>query len=200
MILSIPGLHLNGSELGNKNLKGIRYVITAAEFNGVSYGEGYVDQKEETVKEFNLDEATAKLKLDEIPITKETIRKIYGMLGSSIQKAGVKVVKEKMYSPEKFTLIPTLTARIDTMRVGENREMSYFAVIHLTLSRWMSNWSGTTRILAPVYTWSDKKMVTAGPDELIQTIETAVTELTAEFLTELTEAEQEEKPVENVTL
>lgn len=200
LVSSVPGLLLNASELGNKNLKGIRYVITAAEFNGVVYGEGYVDEMEETVKEFNLEEAVEKLKLDEIPITKETIRKIYGRMDSSIQKAGVKVVKEKTYSQEKFTLIPTLTARIDTMRAGENGETSYFVVIHLTLSKWLSTWSGTTRIPAQVYTWSDKKMVRAGQDELITAMETAVTELTGEFLTELEEANREKKPVENVKL
>jgi len=200
MVSSVPGLLLDASELGNKNLKGIRYVITAAEFNGVLYGEGYVDEMEETVKEFNLEEAVAKLNLDKIPITKETIRKIYGRMGASIQKAGMKVVKEKTYSQEKFTLIPTLTARIDSMRAEENRGTSYFVVIHLTLSKWISTWSGTTRILAPVYTWSDKKMVRADQDELIETIESAVTELTGEFLTELSKANREEKPVENVKL
>ncbi len=200
IMLSVPGLLLNGSELGNKNLGGIRYIITAVEFNGVLYGEGYVDEKEETVKEFNLDEAAAKLEADGIPISKETIRKIYGRMGSLVQKGGVTVVKEKRYSQEKFTLIPTLTARIDTMTAGENGEMSYFAVVHLTLSKWLSDWSGKTRILAPVYTWSDKKMVNVGQDELIETLEAAVAELTGEFLAELTAAGEEEKPVEDVTL
>lgn len=200
LLMMVPALLLNASELGNMNLKGIRYIITAVEFNGVLYGESYVDQKEETVKEFNLEETVEKLKEDGIPISKETIQKIYGQMGDLIQKAGLKPVKEKRYSQEKFTLIPTLTARIDTITAGENGEMTYFSVIHLTLSKWLSNWSGTTRILAPVYTWSGKKLVRAGRDELIETLETAVTELTTEFLTELAEANREEKPVENVTL
>ena len=123
-----------------------------------------------------------------------------GRLGSLVQKSGLKLVKEKRYSQEKFTVIPTLTARIHTMRAGENGETSYFTVIHLTLSKWLSNWSGTKRILAPVYTWSEKKMAAARPDDLVETIETAVTELTEAFLTGFTEANREEKPVEDVTL
>lgn len=192
----LPALLLNGSELGNKNLKGVKYIITALRFNGVSYGEGYTDPKEETIKEFNLKEAAAKLEEDGIPMTEETIRKLYAQMDSMAGEAGVKVVKAKTYSDEKVTLIPTLTAGIDIMSTGKKENELYIAVVHLTLTKWLSNWSGTQRILAPVYTWSEKKMTTAGPGELVQTVETSVSELMKGFLKGLKEVNREEKPEE----
>ncbi|HLP46534.1 MAG TPA: hypothetical protein VK469_11325 [Candidatus Kapabacteria bacterium] len=180
-------LCLNAGELGNQNLKGIRYIIPAAQFNGVLYGEGYEDPAEETVKEFNLEGAFAKLKSAGIPLSKENIRGIYKQMEVQLQKAGLGILKMKKYTDEKTTVIPTLTANIDIMAIGGGVDM-YATVIHLTLSKWISNWAGSTRILAPVYTWSEKKLTAAPPAELLKTIETAVNQLTAQFIQELKEA------------
>ena len=173
----ISPLFLTGSELGNKNLKGIQFVIIAAEFNGVLFEEGYVDRDEEEIKEFNLEKAAAKLKKEGIPITEKNIREIYNQMGSMIQKTDLQILKAKKYSKEGTTII--------TMAVAKNL---YFTVIHLTLSKWVSNWSGTKRIHAPVYTWSEKKMAAAGSKGLMKTIKTAVSELTKEFINELKQA------------
>jgi len=181
----ISPLFLTGSELGNKNLKGIQFVIIAAEFNGVLFEEGYVDRDEEEIKEFNLEKAAAKLKKEGIPITEKNIREIYNQMGSMIQKTDLQILKAKKYSKEGTTIIPTLTVKVDTMAVAKNL---YFTVIHLTLSKWVSNWSGTKRIHAPVYTWSEKKMAAAGSKGLMKTIKTAVSELTKEFINELKQA------------
>ena len=189
-IFFISPLFLTGSELGNKNLKGIQFVIIAAEFNGVLFEEGYVDRNEEEIKEFNLEKAAAKLKKEGIPITEENIREIYSQMGPMIQKTDLQILKAKKYSKEGTTIIPTLTVKVDTMAVAKNL---YFTVIHLTLSKWVSNWSGTKRIHAPVYTWSEKKMAAAGPKGLMKTIKTAVIELTQEFISELKQANIGEK-------
>jgi hypothetical protein len=196
IISCLGALFLNGSDLGNKNLKGVKYIITAVSFNGVTYGEGYTDAKEETVKEFNLNEAAAKLAEDGIPITKEAIRKLYSQLDSKAEEAGLKVVKSKSYSDEKVTLVPTLTAGIDIMKTKTAGSEIYFAVVHLSLTKWMSNWSGTSRVLAPVYTWSAKKMASAGAEDLTGVVETAVSDLMEEFLNGVKVANLEEKPAE----
>jgi hypothetical protein len=189
-------LFLKGSELGNKNLKGIKYIITAVGFNGVTYGEGYVDEKEEAFKEFNLKEAAAKLEEDGIPVAKEAIRKLYTQINSRAGEAGLTVVKAKTYSDEKVTLIPTLTAGIDIMKTGKAGGETYFAVVHLTLTKWMSNWVGTTRILAPVYAWSAKKMAAAGSEDVTGVVEAAISELMEEFLDGVEEVNPKEKSAE----
>jgi hypothetical protein len=181
----IPPIFLTGSELGNKNLKGIQFVIIATEFNGVLFEEGYVDRDEEEIKAFNLEKAVAKLKKDDIPIIEKNIREIYSLMGSMIQKTGLQILKVKKYSKEGTTIIPTLTLKVDTMTGAKNL---YFTVVHLTLSKLVSNWSGTKRIYAPVYTWSEKKMAASESKGLMKTIKTAVSELTNEFISELNQA------------
>ncbi|MCX6583565.1 MAG: hypothetical protein NT166_25610 [Candidatus Aminicenantes bacterium] len=198
-IFSLGMLFLSGSELGNLNLKGIRYIITAVQFNGVLYGEAYEDRTEETFKEFNLEETAAKLKEGGIPLDKENIRGIYRQMVTQLQNAELKVLKMKKYSDEKTTVIPTLTAGIDIVPIGGGAAGAAgvdldIVVVHMTLSKWFSNWTGSTRILAPVYTWSEKKITTSPPGELLKTIETTVTELTGEFIKELSASNQEVKP------
>jgi hypothetical protein len=218
-------LFLNGSELGNMNLKGIQYIITALQFNGIIYGEAYEDRSEETFKEFNLEEALAKLKEGGIPLDSENIRDLYRKMGAQLENSGLKILKMKKYSDEKTTLIPTLTAGIDIVPIGRsdsgvidvpgaagtasaasvaNAEV-YIVVVHMALSKWFSNWSGSTRILAPVYTWSEKKIITTPPGELLKTIEKTVTQLIGTFIKELTASNQDvilapamEKAVEKV--
>jgi hypothetical protein len=191
LLAGLSPVCLTGGELGNANLKGIQNLIVTAEFNGVLFEEGYADRKEEKTKELNLDEAEGKLKEDVIPITKKDIRKIYKDMESLIQKAELRVLKTKSYSKRRSTIIPTFTIRIDTMPAGEDL---YFTVVHLTVSKWMSNWLGTKRIHAPVYIWSEKKMLASVPEEFLEHIQTAVTELTESFLTALKDANTEIKP------
>jgi hypothetical protein len=186
----ISPLFLTGSELGYKNLKGIQFVIIAAEFNGVLFEEGYVDRNEEEIKAFNLEKAAAKLKKEGIPINEKNIREIYSQMGSMIQKIDLEILKAKKYSKENTSIIPTLTVKVDTMAVTKTL---YFTVIHLTLSKWVSNWSGTKRIYAPVYIWSEKKMAAAGSKGLMKAIETAVGELTQGFISEFRKANMEKK-------
>jgi hypothetical protein len=193
ILASISPVCFAAGELGNANLKGIRNLIVAAEFNGVLFEEGYADRKEEKVKELNLGEAEEKLKEDVIPITKKDIRKIYKEMESLIEKAELRVLKAKTYSKTRSTIIPTFTVRIDTMPAGEDL---YFTVVHLTVSKWMSNWSGTKRIHAPVYIWSEKKMLASVPEELLLHIQSAAVELTETFLTALKEANTRKKPDE----
>ena len=190
ILLSISILFLNAGELGNKNLKGIRYIIVAAEFNGVLYEKGYVDREEETVKEFNLKKAAAKLEKDGIPITQKDIRGIYGQMESLLQKAELEILAMKKDSGEKASVIPILTVRIDTMPAAKNLDL-YATVVHLTLSKWLSNWVGPKRILAPVYAWSEKRIATASAGKLTKTIATTVTELTKVFIKEWQEANPE---------
>lgn len=199
IIFSLGMLLLHGSELGNMNLKGIQYIITAVQLNGVIYGEAYEDRTEETFKEFNLEEALAKLKEGGIPFDRENIRDLYRKMGAQLENSGLKILKMKKYSDEKTTLIPTLTAGVDIVPIGGSGATAagmasvglYVVVVDMTLSKWFSNWSGSTRILAPVYTWSEKKITTAPPGELQKTIETTVTQLTGVFIKELTAASQD---------
>jgi hypothetical protein len=189
-MLMLSPLFLIGSELGNKNLKGIQLVFIAAEFNGILFEEGYVDRNEEVIETFNLEEAASKLKKNGIPITEKNIREIYSQIGSIIQKTDLQILKARKYSKENTTIIPTLNVKIDTMVAARNL---YFTVIHLTLSKWLSNWSGAKRIYAPVYIWSEKKMAAASSTELLKTIKTAVSELTQEFISEFKKANMEKK-------
>lgn len=189
-MLIISPLFLIGSELGNKNLKGIQLIFIAAEFNGILFEEGYVDRNEEVIKTFNLEKAASKLKKDGIPLTKQNIREIYSQMESMIQKTDLQILKAKKYSKENTTIIPTLTVRVNTLVASKNL---YFTVIHLTLSKWLSNWSGAKRIYAPVYIWSEKKLAAAGSKGLMKTVKTAVSELTQAFISELKKANMEKK-------
>ncbi len=189
-MLMLSPLFLIGSELGNKNLKGIQLVFIAAEFNGILFEEGYVDRNEEVIKTFNLEKAASKLKKDGIPITEKNIREIYSQIESIIQKTDLQILKARKYSKENTTIIPTLNIKIDTMVASKHL---YFTVIHLTLSKWLSSWSGTKRIYAPVYIWSEKKMAAASSMKLIKTIKTAVSELTQEFISDFKKANMEKK-------
>lgn len=193
ILTGISPLNAAGSELGNAHLKGIQNLILAAEFNGAVFEEGYVDKKEEDTKELNLEETAAKLKEDVIPLKEKDIRKIYKDLEQQIEDAEIRVLKTKSYSNTRFTIIPTFTVRIDTMPAGEDL---YFTVVHVTVSRWMSDWSGTKRIQAPVYIWSEKRMAASVPGELLGHIQGAVTGLTETFLTALKEANEGPKPEE----
>lgn len=193
VIFSLAYLFSNASELGNGNLKGIQHIITAVQFNGVLYGEEYEDAAEETVKEFNLEQVSAKLKEGGIPLDRENIRGIYRQMETQLQKVELKALKMKNYSTEKTTVIPTLTAGIDIVAIGGGVDL-YVTVVHMTLSKWFSNWTGSVRILAPVYTWSEKKIITAPSAELFKTVETTVSQLTVEFIREFKEANREVTP------
>ncbi|MCP4155588.1 MAG: hypothetical protein GY757_48135 [bacterium] len=163
MILSVAPL-LTGSELGNQNLKGIDFLMVSCVFNGVPFYEGYIDKREEKIKEFNLDKALALLKEDHIPLSKKNIRAIYRQVNIILKEAEISILKTKAYALKKSTVIPTISVKIDVLPLAENL---YFSVVHVTLSKWLSNWAAGHRYYAPVYTWSDKLMITTGVDELL---------------------------------
>lgn len=184
---------LTGSELGNENLKGIRYVMVAVELNGVAFKEGYTDREEEKTKELNLDEAAEKMEEDAIPITPKDIRTIYVQTNKKLRDGGLQTLKAKSYTDTKSTVIPTLTVRLDTLTVGKDM---YAGVLHVTLTKMMSNWSGGKRIHAPVFIWSEKELLAAGKEDLLKTIESMTGELLEVFLVELAEANMIEEPEE----
>lgn len=188
---------VNATELGNKNLKGIGYITTEVRFNGVSFGEAYVDEEEEEFKEYNFKAVTERLKEDAIPFKNEHIRQMYRLLELGLKDTGVQVLKMKKYTGEEraSTVIPVLTAHIDTRLVVNSHEF-YFTVVQLTVSKWISNWVGTKRMVTPVYVWSTKKLVIGSTEDVVMTVEAAVKDVMKTFAADLKEANEEPKPEE----
>ncbi len=176
-------------ELGFNHLKGLRYIHAGVEFNGILFGETYVDEKEEEFRAFNLDKLMARLAEDKVPVGKEVVEKVYSDMIALLGGTKLKLLKMRLYMEEPSTVVPVLTARVLLRPSGGK---GYLGVVHLVLEKWMSNWVGTERILAPAYIWSDKVVFLAPGDTLSETVQAGVTELMKIFIDELTEANRPE--------
>jgi diacylglycerol kinase len=74
----------------------------------------------------------------------------------------------------------------------------YFTLVYITVSKWISTWSGTENIHTPMIAWWQKKMLVITPDALNTSIEKAVKELIDDFILQLKEANtKEEKKTED---
>lgn len=197
ILILVNIVQVNATELGNMNLQGVGYFTTVVRFNGVPFGEIYVDEDEEKFEEYNLKEVEERLKEDGIPFKKEDIRRMYRLLEVGLKDSGVQVLKMKKYTGEKraSTVIPVLTAHIDTKLVVNSHEY-YFSVVQLTVSKWISNWVGTKRVVAPVYVWSTRKLVVGGPDDVVSTMAETVSEVMKTFRDDLKLANREPEPGE----
>ncbi|MCP4220621.1 MAG: hypothetical protein GY765_38695 [bacterium] len=166
-----------GSELGHNNLKGIKHLIVSAEFNGITVGEEFRDKTEEEAKEYNVEEAEEGLKEVDVPLTRKDILAIFHHVRDMIGESDLEILKMGRLRA-KSTIIPTLTLRVDTLAAAAD---TYFAVVHLTLSKRVSNWVGSKRIQAPVYTWSQKALVAVARENgVTMSVDNSVREVPAE--------------------
>ena len=178
-------------ELDNKNLKGLNYARIQCEFNNVPFYKGYKSPKEQKLEEFNLEMAETKLSQAGIPITKNNIRAIYNQMEALLEEAGIRIVEIRT-SAEKSgsTILPTVSINVEVKKASKKM---YFTLVYITVSKWISTWSGTKNIRTPMIAWWQKKMLVMAPDELNNSIEKAVKELIDDFILQLKEANPEEE-------
>jgi hypothetical protein len=171
----------------NPLLKGMNFVRVKSQFNGFLYFKGYRQPKETEIKEFNLAQAETGVKDAGIPITKDDIRAFYSRLGDLLQKGGLRVVYLHPTDKKESTVVPEVTLHVE---VTNATEKLHIVLVYLTVSKWMSDWSGTQDLHAPVIIWWQKTLFTAGKDSntLIQEINTAIDEVTQPLLTEAARA------------
>jgi hypothetical protein len=191
VIFSLPA---GAVELDKKNLKGLNYVRIQCEFNGVPYYKGYKSPKDQDLEEFNAEEVEARLKETGIPLTRAYARAVYDRMEARLSDAGVQIVEIRSRDEKNdSTILPTITIAVEVLDVSKER---YFVLIYLTVSRWISTWSGTQNINTPVITWWQKSMLAAAAEELNKSIEKAVKTLTDDFLVKLKRENREEKKKE----
>jgi hypothetical protein len=178
-------------ELDNKNLKGLNYARIQCEFNNVPFYKGYKSPKEQKLEEFNLEMAETKLREAGIPIGKDHIRAVYNQMETLLKKAGIRIVDIRT-SDEKggSTILPTVSISVEVMAASKK---TYFTLVYITVSKWISTWVGTENIHTPMIAWWQKKMLVTAPGELNTSIEKAVKKLIDEFTLQLKQANPEEE-------
>ncbi|UCH93527.1 MAG: hypothetical protein JSV88_25090 [Candidatus Aminicenantes bacterium] len=187
-------LRVGALEPDNKNLEGMKFARIQCEFNGVPFYKGYKSPKDQETEEFNLEEVETKLSKAGIPITKDNIRAVYDRMEAQLKKAGIQVVGIRTSNDKGgSTILPTVSVNVEVMEASKKL---YFTLVSLTVSKWMSTWSGTQNIRTTVITWWQKKMLAAGPKELNQSIEKVVKELIDDFILQWKEANSKEEETE----
>jgi hypothetical protein len=170
-------------ELDNKNLKGLKYLRIQCEFNGIPYFKGYKCPKDREVVEYNAREAEDHLHEAGVPLSKDKIRAVYNRLESRLSQAGVQIVKIKNQDEKgDSTILPTVSINVEVLPVTEEQ---YVTLVYLTVSKWMSTWSGTENINTPVITWWQKTILVSSGEELNRSVEKAANALIADFLAAL---------------
>ena len=198
MLAVIFSLLVGAVELDKKNLKGLSYVRIQCEFNGVPFYRGYKSPKDQEVEEFNAEEAEAKLKEAGIPLTITNIRAVYDRLETRLTDAEVQIVGIRSRDEKNnVTILPTVSIEVEVLDVSKKR---YFILVSLTVSKWMSTWSGTQNLHTQVITWWQKNMLAAAAEELDKSVEKAVNALIDDFLVKLkgeNRKQREKKPPQN---
>jgi hypothetical protein len=183
---SVPSISfLNCTEFESKSLLGINNIIVLCEFNGISYGEGYLVRKEDKITEFNLGETIAKLKEDGFLVSKKDLLEIYHTMESRIKKADIQILKSKRYRRDKSSVIPILTIKVTLIKATPE---IYASAFNLVLSKWLANWSGGTRIFAPVAIWSTEKLISMEAQGFIKKIKATIFELSEKFIRDFKKA------------
>ncbi|MCP5051680.1 MAG: hypothetical protein GY940_31220 [bacterium] len=162
----------------NPLLKGIGYVRVRCKFNGTAYFQGFRHPRDEKKIEFNLTEVETQLKDAGIPMDKTHIRALYDHTESLLKKAGVRPLEIRPASRGHASLVPYVNLNVD---VEVATEESYIVLVYLTVSKWMSAWSGERSVQAPVIVWWQKKVLVVPPSELTSKLDEAAIQLADEF-------------------
>ncbi|MGD2092588.1 MAG: hypothetical protein PVH61_40855 [Candidatus Aminicenantes bacterium] len=177
-------------EPDNRNLKDLNYARIQCEYNGIPFYKGYKGLKEQNLVEFNLEKAETKLSDAGIPIDKDHIRAIYTQMETLLKEAGIRIVEIRTNDETAgSTILPTVSIHVEVMAASKKM---YFALVYITVSRWISTWVGTENINTPMIAWWQKKMLVIAPDELNTSIEKATKELINDFTQQLKKANPEE--------
>jgi hypothetical protein len=177
--LFLPFIHT--AEPDNKNLTGLNYVRIQCQVNGISYYKGFKNLQARQAEEFNVKELDAALKTGGFPITKDNIRAVYSKMESMLIKNNIRILdirQEDTGENSGSSIIPTVSMNIDVM---EGTKDVYFAVVWITVDKWISTWSGAQNTQFRAVIWQKKKMLAATPKELFKSIDTAVNELMSYF-------------------
>lgn len=188
-----------GSELGALNLKGFQYLTPAIVFNSVICGEAYTDKNEDDSAPCQLAEAQAQAEKVACPLRKQDFLELYQKMSQNLQATEVQLLKLRRYpgAEEKSTVIPMLLLYVDTLpptKAGENHPVS----LHLALHKWTSTWVDAGRIVAPVYTWSAKKLIVLDPKTFKTSLEAAIAELINLFVSEYRSVNPSENPAPQI--
>jgi hypothetical protein len=130
------------------------------------------------MKEFNLEESAATLKDAGIPMDKDNIRRLYDHTEDLLKKAGVRPLDIRPGSGRDASVVPEISLNVDVELA--TRE-SYVVSVYLTVSKWMSVWSGNRSVQAPAIVWWRKRVLMVPPSELTAKLDEAAVQLTGDF-------------------
>jgi hypothetical protein len=185
-------------ELDILNLKGMNYVRFQCEYNGIPFYKASKNPNDPNPKEFGLKEIITALKETGISIGENNIKTIYSQMEKLLKEAGIRIVDIRIGDEKsESSILPTVNMNIEVTEVS--KELC-FCLIYITVSKWISNWSGTENIHTPMIAWWQKKILAASPEELNNTIEKAATELMNDFIIKLKEANTQEEQKSEVPL
>ncbi len=169
----------------NPLLKDVNYVRLQCKFNGMTYYKGFRKPQDAEMIEFNLDEAETALKDAAIPITKDDIRALYQRAESQLKKAGVRLLDIRPRNSKRSSVVPAVDLNVDIQPAAEE---SYVVLVYLTVSKWMSAWSVSGNVQAPVIVWWQKKALLVPTAELSAKISETAMQLAEVFQAHLAAA------------
>ncbi len=166
-------------------LQGVNYVRVRCQFNGTLYYQGYHNPRDVKKQEFNLKTVEKQFKEAAIPLAKNHVQELYGRVETELKNNGLRILDIQTTDEKDATVIPYITLVIDILTVSKE---SYFLAIDLTVTKWMSTWSGETSVQAPVIVWWQKKIATATATDLIGTLDKTAQTMLENLTTQLTYA------------
>lgn len=171
----------------NPMLKGVNYIRVQSVFNGSPYFKGYRHPTETDIKEYHLLQTETILKDMGAGLKKEDIRSIYTFLEDQLKKGSVRSVDLHPIDEKEPTVVPVLTLDID---LTVNTEQIRVVLVTLSVSRWMSDWSGTESLQVPAIIWTERNLFTVSKSAatLVQEINSATNTLTQKLLSDISRA------------
>lgn len=172
----------------NPHLKKVNFVRIRCLINGTTVYKAYPSPRATDIEEFNFDEAAAQFEGTNIPVKKKDILALYDQFSSQLKDSGVRVLDVKRPTLDahgRATIIPVASLHIELQEVTAE---SNVMLIYVTVSRWVSTWSGSERIYGPVVVWWKKHMTVVDNEEFIPRLKEKTKTMVGEFLTELAAA------------
>jgi hypothetical protein len=171
-------------------LKGVNYVRIMTQFNGASYFKGFENPRDTTIKEFNLEAVAAGLKESGIGLNNTHIQAVYDRLETNLKNAGIRILNIRPQKENESSVIPTIIMNVDIMAASDE---SYFILVYLTVSKWMSSWSGDKSVQEPVIIWWRKNMIISDGESLVTNLDQGTVDLVNGFLEHLGHANSKEE-------
>lgn len=183
----------------NPHLKNVNYVRIQCLINDIAVYKAYPSPRVAEKKEYNFKKAAEQFKDTSIPFTQENIQALYMFLEERLQRGGVRILdvkKPKLEAQGYPTIIPVVSLDVELQEVTSEYNVM---LVSLTISKWLSTWSGSEQVKGPVIVWIKKRMVVIDNDEFSPKLKETVEPLVAEFLAHLAVANPPEPATETET-